>query len=175
MGEPTGFDATRDAPSAALLQVERGGSEPVSHTSLVVGFDRSSAGQAALRKAAEVGERLGADLHVVHAVDLSDYPVDPDAADWEQQAAKSLEEERRTVSSLLVAYPGAWSYSALRAEPAQALIRAAEQFDALMIVVGVRTASWRHLLERLSGPSISHRLINHCHRPVLLVSSHHHP
>jgi nucleotide-binding universal stress UspA family protein len=175
MGEAAGPDATLDASGTALLQVQRAGSEPLGHTCLVVGFDRSVAGQTALRKAAEIGERLGADLHVVHAVDLSDYPVDPDAANWEQQAEEALEEERRTVASILVGYPGAWSFLALRAEPAQALMRAANQFDALMIVVGVRTPGWRHLLERLSGPSISHRLISHCHRPVLLVTSDHHP
>ncbi len=113
---------------------------------------------------------LGAALHVVHAVDLSDYPVDPDAVDWEEQATHRLEEDRRQVSAALAGYPGRWSFVVVRAEPAEALDRAAQQLDALMIVVGVRTRGWRHLLERLSGPAVSHRLITHCRSPVLVVS-----
>ena len=91
---------------------------------------------AALTKAAELGRRLEADLHVVHAVDLSDYPVDPDAFDWDDQAARSLGGERQAVSDSLADYPHPWVYVALRAEPATALNRVAEGCDALMIVVG---------------------------------------
>lgn len=155
--------------SDSLVQLQSGGPAGPADTAMVVGFDRSAASLAALAQAADIGARLGAELHVVHAVDLADYPVDPDADDWEEQAARSLEEERRRVSAALAGYPYGWSYSALRAEPAEALNRAAEQFDALMIVVGVRSHGWRHLFERLAGPSVSHRLINRGFRPVLVV------
>jgi nucleotide-binding universal stress UspA family protein len=157
--------------AAPVVQLEPRPPAAQPAAALVVGFDRSAASLAALRQAADLCVRLDAELHVVHAIDLADYPVDPDADDWEEQAAKNLEEERRQVSSALVAYPGGWSYLALRAEPAEALVRVANQVDALMIVVGVRPGGWRHLLERLAGPSVSHRLITHCHRPVLLVST----
>jgi nucleotide-binding universal stress UspA family protein len=140
------------------------------NSTLVVGFDRSPASTAALATAADLGARLSARLTVVHAVDLADYPIDPDADDWEEQAAANLEEERRMVSAVLGSYPGAWSYLVVRAEPADALAGVADQTDALMIVVGVRSAGWRHLLERLGGPSVSHRLIGHGHRPVLVVT-----
>jgi nucleotide-binding universal stress UspA family protein len=117
-----------------------------------------------------LGAQLGAELHVIHAVDLSDYPVDPDAADWEEQAAASLEEESQRVSASLAGYACGWSYVAVRSEPAEALDRVACDVHAAMIVVGVRSHGWRHLLERLASPSVSHRLINHCHVPVLVVS-----
>lgn len=153
-----------------VVELDRGEPAGQAKTAMVVGFDRSPASRAALGKAAEIGGLLGAELHVVHAIDLSDYPVDPDADDWEEQAGRSLEEERQRVSTALAGYPCGWTYLALRAEPADALIRTAEQSNAVMIVVGVRSHGWRHLLERLAGPSVSHRLINHCHRPVLVVS-----
>jgi nucleotide-binding universal stress UspA family protein len=140
---------------------------------LVVGFDRSTASLTALGTAADLGARLNAELRVVHAVDLGDYPIDPDSADWEEQAAVNLEAERRSVSEALADYPFGWSYVAVRSEPAQALVSIADEVDALMIVIGARGNGWRHLLERLSGPSVSQRLINHCHRPVLVVSHHH--
>lgn len=156
--------------AGSLLRLEQGGGEPALHAALVVGVDRSPASMAALTKAAELGRRLGADLHVVHAVDLSDYPVDPDAFDWEDQAAKSIQGERQAVSVNLADYPHPWVYVALRADPAEALNRAADDCDALMIVVGVRSTGWRHLLEGGWGGAVSGRLVGHCHRPVLLVA-----
>jgi nucleotide-binding universal stress UspA family protein len=170
MRDTTGTSAGNGNTAVPVVELERGEPEARAKTALVVGFDRSAASLAALGKAAEIGGQLGAELHVVHAIDLSDYPVDPDADDWEEQAAKSLEEESQRVSAALAGYPCGWSYVAVRAEPADALNRMAEQFDAVMIVVGVRSHGWRHLLERLAGPSVSHRLITHCHRPVLVVS-----
>ncbi|HET6873771.1 MAG TPA: universal stress protein [Acidimicrobiales bacterium] len=161
----------RDPEAVPVVELGRGESGAEPSAALVVGFDRSAASRAALETAAELGRRLGAEIHVLHAIDLADYPVDPDADDWETQAAKSLEEERGIVAAALAGYPHGWFYSALRAEPAEALNRVAERVDALMIVVGVRSHGWRHLFERLAGPSVSHRLMNHTHRPVLVVSN----
>jgi hypothetical protein len=88
--EAGGADTGRaPAPFVELARQEPAGKPTAA---IVVGFDRSAASLAALGKAAELGAQLGAELHVIHAVDLSDYPVDPDAADWEEQAAASLEE-----------------------------------------------------------------------------------
>lgn len=157
---------------AAVLELELPDRGRSGATNLVVGVDGSPASLAALAKAAEIGIRLDAELRVVHAVDLSDYPVDPDGDDWELQAARHLEETQAEVTAALAGYPGGWTYRALRAEPADGLIRAAEQCDALMIVVGARSHGWRHLLERMAAPSVAHRLINHCHRPVLVVTHH---
>lgn len=170
MAETAGARAGAEA--VPVVELERGEPSGQARAAMVVGFDRSAASLGALGKAAEIGEMLRAELHVVHAIDLSDYPVDPDADDWEEQAAKSLQDERDRVSTTLADYPCGWSYVALRAEPADALNRIAEQYEALMIVVGTRSHGWRHLFERLSGPSVSHRLINHGHRPVLVVGYH---
>jgi len=134
-----------------------------------VGFDRSAASREALDRAADLGRRLGATLYVVHAVDLSDYPVDPDADDWEKAAAAALEEERAAAAVALAAYPGRWEYVARRSRPAEALVQVADEVDALMIVLGVRAHGWWHLFERLGGPSVSHHLVGHCRRPVLIV------
>jgi nucleotide-binding universal stress UspA family protein len=172
MAETTGPLTDGGESAVAVVELERRPPTAPPATALVVGFDRSAASVAALHHASDLGARLGAEMHVVHAIDLSDYPIDPDADDWEQQAVKNLEEERRQVSSSLGGYPCGWSYLALRAEPAEALARVANQVDAIMIVVGVRPGGWRHVLERLAGPSVSHRLINHCHRPVLVVTYH---
>lgn len=161
-----------DRPVAEFGQRE-GGAAPSGV--IVVGFDRSAASLSALAKAAELGAHLGAELRVVHAVDLSDYPVDPDVDDWEEQATRALEEESRTVSTTLADYPYGWSYRSVRAEPVEALNQVAQEVNATMIVLGVRPNGWRHRLERLASPSVVQRLISHGQAPVLVVSNRERP
>jgi nucleotide-binding universal stress UspA family protein len=141
-----------------------------SGTTLVVGFDRSPEARAALACAAELGTRLGAHLHVVHAVSLDDYPIDPDVEDWEGQARKMLEEERTDLVAILNDHPCGWSYVAGRGNPVRLLMESADEHDALMIVVGTRGEGLRGAAHRLFGPSISHGLIGHAERPVLVVT-----
>jgi nucleotide-binding universal stress UspA family protein len=136
---------------------------------LVVGHCRDSSSDHALAVAAELGRRLGAQLHVVHAVVLDDYPIDPDGADWEEQGERTLTEERHDVEAALMRTGLPWTYQACRGSPARALATAAEEHDALMIIVGTRGEGLRAALSRLSKPSVSHALIEHQHHPVLVV------
>jgi nucleotide-binding universal stress UspA family protein len=142
-----------------------------SGTTLVVGFDRSPEARAALACAAEVGTRLGAHLHVVHAVSLDDYPIDPDVGDWEGQARRVLAEERTDLVAILDDHPCGWSYVAGRGDPVRLLTQRADEHDAMMIVVGTRGEGLRGAVHRLLGPSISHGLIGRAHRPVLVVAA----
>ena len=127
--------------------------------SMVVGFDKRPQSAAALGVAADVGRRVGARLHVVHAVDLRDYPIDPDSVDWDGQARRTLSAERAAVAAALGGYGPGWDFRAWKGEPAHALIACAEEVDAVMIVVGTRGEGWRSVVERLLSPSVSHRLI----------------
>jgi nucleotide-binding universal stress UspA family protein len=136
---------------------------------LVVGHCRDTASDHALAVAAELGHRLGAQLHVVHAVVLDDYPVDPDAADWDEQGEQALMDEREQVEAALARTDLPWSYQSCRGNPAIALAAAAAEHDALMIIVGTRGEGLRAAVSRLIKPSVSHALIEHQHRPVLVV------
>lgn len=142
----------------------------VSHPSIVVGFDRHGESHDALDVGIGFAARLGAHVHVVHARNVDDYPIDPDAADWESQAAENLVEERLAAVEALRNHAYGWTYHAARGDPANALISVADEHDALMIVVGSRGEGWRLRVERLIEPAVSHRLIEHAHRPVLVVS-----
>lgn len=142
--------------------------EPAAAT-LILGHGRDSSSDHALSVAADLGRRLGARLHVVHAICLEDYPIDPDAADFEEQGAAAVEEERRHVEHLLADAPVRWSYEARRGEPPAVLTRAADEHDALMIIVGSRGEGLRRALARLADPSVSHRVIGHQRHPVLVV------
>jgi nucleotide-binding universal stress UspA family protein len=136
---------------------------------LIVGHCRDSSSDHALAVAAELGRQLGAQLHVVHAVVLDDYPIDPDAADWEERGEQTLAEERHHVEAALTRTGLPWTYQACRGNPANALAIAADEHNALMIIVGTRGEGLRAVLSRLVQPSVSHTLIGHQQRPVLVV------
>ncbi|WP_219416927.1 universal stress protein [Pseudonocardia nigra] len=146
--------------------------EPTVEPTLVVGYGRDPSSDHALLVATDFARRLGARLHVVHTVCLADYPVDPDAWDWEEQGAAGLAEQRRSVARLLGDTDVAWSYEDRRGDPACELARAAAEHDALLIVVGTRGEGLRRALARLVDPSVSHGVIQRQRRPVLVVPAH---
>ncbi|WP_298795841.1 universal stress protein [uncultured Pseudonocardia sp.] len=138
-------------------------------TTLVLGHGRDPASAHALQVAADLAQRLRAQLQVVHGVDLDDYPIDPDAADWEQQAQHALDEQRRQVEVALSGTGRGWTYHASRADPVALIAAVAEEHDALMIIVGTRGEGFGATLQRLVGRSVSHGVIRAQHRPVLIV------
>ena len=138
-------------------------------TTLVVGHSRDPSSDHALAVAADLGRRLRARLHVVHVVDIGDYPIDIDAADWEEQGQQKLAAQRNRVERILDDTGVGWTYEACRGDPAVELARAVEEHDALLIVVGTRGEGLRVAILRLIEPSVSHGVINCQHRPVLVV------
>jgi nucleotide-binding universal stress UspA family protein len=137
--------------------------------SLVVGHSRAPAGQEALRVARELAGRLNARLFVMHVVTLGDYPVNPDAADWDEQAQRNLAQQQEQVRTALAGCRQQWTYSVSRGDPVSVISSAAEKNDALMIIVGTRGHGVGPAIERMLGGSVSHGLIRRQHRPVLIV------
>jgi nucleotide-binding universal stress UspA family protein len=147
---------------------------PMTQQSIVVGYASSVASRRALTVAAELAGDLGARLHVVHVVDLLDYPVDPDLPDWEERGASRLAAERAEVGSVLADWPGEWDYQVRRGDPARALAEIAAGRQARMIVVGTSHGSGLAVaLERLAGTirSVAHAL-ERADIPVLVVPDH---
>ena len=137
---------------------------------LVVGYDQAPSSQAALRVAADLTRRLHAShLHVVHAVDLRDYPIDPDAADWETRAQATWNAEREQVHTLLADLASPWTYHLEHDNPARLLTTLCDEYDALMIIVGTRGEGPAATMSRLFDRSVSHDLLRAGHRPVLIV------
>ena len=139
---------------------------------LVVGHGQDPSSDHALHAVVDLAQRLGGRLHVVHVIDLHDYPINIDAPDWEQRGAEAVAAERRHVEGMLIDAPVPWTYEARHGEPAKVLCTAAEEHDALLIVVGSRGEGLRRALGRLMDPSISHGVIQRQHRPVLVVPAH---
>ena len=144
-----------------------GGGGRASSTSLLVGHDAQPASRAAVRVTADLAVRLGADLHVVHVVDLSDTPIDADAADWEEAAAKALAALAADARSLLAGFDIGWTYHACHGDPAELLGRVAEEHGVLFVSVGTTS---RGLVRRfMEGGSVSKRLMRRHDFPVLVV------
>jgi nucleotide-binding universal stress UspA family protein len=142
--------------------------------SIVVGYASSAASRRALTVAAELAGDLAARLHVIHVVDLLDYPADPDLPDWEEQGTARLAAERDEVGSILADWPGQWSYQLQHGDPARALAEMAARVHARMIVVGTRHGSgFGAALERLAGTarSVAHAL-ERADTPILVVPDH---
>jgi nucleotide-binding universal stress UspA family protein len=140
-------------------------------TSLVVGHGPDPASQEALSVARDLAGRLGARVHVVHGIGLRDYPIDPDAADWEEQGERTLAEERDQVQDALATCPPGGTYRVTRGDPVRSISAAAEENDALMIIVGTRGAGLGAAIARLLCGSVSHGLIRRQQRPVLIVQA----
>ena len=135
---------------------------------LLVGVDRSPESLAALEVALDLAGRLGADIEVVHVIDLADYPVDPDNSDWGIDARATIEAEEAAVRAVMATWAGAWSYRAVRGPPATVLATLAEQRAATMIVVGGRRV--HHRWDRFVGRPVTHSLLGCSTRPVLVVN-----
>jgi nucleotide-binding universal stress UspA family protein len=136
---------------------------------LVVGHDGSAGSRVALGVAAGLAGRLGAAVHVVHAVDLDDYPIDPDSADWEEHAARALRDQYQQVARILGAAGCRWTYQAGRGDPADLIGAVADEVNALMIVVGTRGGGVGAAVSRLLDRSVSREVLRHQRRPVLVV------
>lgn len=138
-------------------------------THLLVGVDRHPAGQAALAYAIDLGRRLDAHVHVVHAVDIDDLPIDPDSPDFEDRVHATVTAERDQACARLAALPGNWTYHSAPGDPTQLLLSIADTAEVEMIVLGAPRHGVMSLLERLMGESVAARVIHHAHRPVTLV------
>lgn len=136
------------------------------HNRIVVGYDRHPASQQAVLVAGRLAEALDAHLTVMHVVDLEDYPIDPDRADWEEAAAEQLALEEEQAVALLAGHRLRWSYRTVRGDPAGQLAKAASDLDAIFIVVG---ATGKNVVRRLTHGSVPQSLFNHQPRPVLVV------
>lgn len=133
---------------------------------LLVGYDRHPASHHALLVAAGLAEALDAHLTVMHVVDLDDYPIDPDRADWEEAAEKQVALEQDYATTLLAGKPIRWSYHTTRGGPAEQLARAASDLDVLFIVVG---ATGKNLVRRLTRGSVPQSLVKYQPKPVLVI------
>lgn len=137
---------------------------------VVVGHSRHRGSDDAVLVAADLARRLGVPLHVLHVLATEDFPVDPDAWDWEREGERAVAEQEAAVRSLLAGSGVTWDREVLEGDPATVLARVAEAVDAPFVVVGTHGEGRVRLGSALLGHrSVSHGAVARGHRPVLVV------
>lgn len=134
---------------------------------LVVGYHRSSVSLKALAEARRLGERLGAEIRVVHVVEVRDYPIDPDSHDFEEKGQEMIEAQEDTVRSAMADYPGDWSFEVLRGLAVEGLLKVAHRDSAMMIVVGGHGFGWGRFFAL--GESTLKPLLSRSEIPILVI------
>lgn len=152
---------------------------------ILVGYDDSPAGRAALCTAADLAGRLGAAMKVVHAVPPltplaaspaglagNGYVVPPpeDAAEHRSRTKESL---GGAVAELLAGTTAVWTFDVVDGDAVTVLEEQCEVAGAYLVVVGTRHAGIGTALDRLLTGSTSRGLQRRCARPVLVVPEPH--
>jgi nucleotide-binding universal stress UspA family protein len=133
---------------------------------VVVGFDERSPSLAALAMAAHIAGQLIVELHVVHVITERDYPIDPDAADWDEHAEALQQKLVDQVADNLAGHEGGWEYHTRRGGVAHHLVAVADAVDAMFIVIGTYRRSG---LDRVLPGSVLRKLSRRSNRAILLV------
>lgn len=150
---------------------------------VLVGYDDSPAGTAALRTGTDLARRLGARVEVVHAVPqllpaaptalMSDGFVLPTADDVTASCDQLRDELSGRLRPDLDAAGVEWELQVIAGDAVTVLEEQAEQADAYLVVVGTRHAGLGTALDRLLTGSTSRGLQRRSHRPVLVVPEPH--
>jgi nucleotide-binding universal stress UspA family protein len=131
---------------------------------VIVGYDGSECAKAAVQTALEVGRAYGEPVTIAFAYDLS--PVGGELHDY-HAALKDLATKRLTEGREFAHEAGSEVETVIvEREPAEALVKLAEERDARLIVVGTRGES--PIRGALLG-STAHKLLHIADRPVLVV------
>ena len=142
---------------------------------ILAGVDGSTQGEHALRHAASLAQALGAELRIVHVVDMGVLSVAPELAlDVERLAkARRAEGEALLAAAAELARAAGVAAEARLVEtaaptqhPAAALVEQAASWPADVIVLGARG---RSRLERLLLGSVADGVARRSSVPVLLV------
>ncbi|MEU0133041.1 universal stress protein [Streptomyces sp. NPDC006296] len=139
---------------------------------LVLAFEDSPRSDAALAFAAGLAEQLGATLHVVHVLDLTDYPIDPDLAGSPQETElveRAAARARHEISERLRGFTCSWTYTGETGNPVLRINRAAHRHGAAAIVVGASTPGLAGTLHRSLKGSVLRELVRHARRAVMIV------
>ena len=129
---------------------------------ILLATDGSEDARLAARAAANLAEKTGAELHVVHAWQYVPHPV-LDSEHYKEEAERLLKEETEFVSDAGAAVKEA---HLVMGPPVDAILDLGEEVGADLLVVGGRGHG---MLGRLILGSVSEGVVHHATRPVLVM------
>lgn len=143
---------------------------------IVVGLDGSEGSAAAARWCAEMAPLLHAEVIAVFALPVAVGIMPPTVpvtfpVEYDEATSRSLTDELMTWCEPFRAAAIEFRAMLLDGEPAETLIRVADDVDAALIVTGRRGRGG--FAELLLG-SVPHRLTHHARRPVVVVPAEQH-
>ncbi len=161
----TGRKPARSGREGASVLVHRQGKvRQIRH--VAVGTDRSRTATPAVELAAELANRYGAELYVIQVL-LPGHPPETEAGQAEAMRASRAAGELRQVAGRL-AGPRGHARVIVDADPAMAIVRAAEEADADLLVVGNVGMAGRR--EFLLG-NVPNRVSHNARCSVLIVNT----
>ena len=135
-------------------------------STIVVGTDGSDTARSAVAQAGELAKSLGATVHVVAAYTPSLRPAEGELIDREKVAGAALDVAQAAAADLRAAGVEQIEVHDFDEDPAEALIRTAENVDADLIVVGNKGVSG---MRRFLLGSVAQKVVQHAPCGVLVA------
>ena len=104
--------------------------------SIAVAVGHSRGQSDTLESAISLGESLEAELLAIHVVDVKDYPIDPDAMDYEKVGRASYAVTADHVATRLKDYPYGWRWIVTKGSVHQKIVEVAKEQNCQLIIVG---------------------------------------
>ena len=133
---------------------------------LIVGYDRHPASRAALLFGAELTAALNVPLAIVHVADLSDMVIGAEPSALTDDRHADLERQR---IAAVLSDEVRWSYSLVGGDPVDALIEAAAQYSASIIVVGRPQQGISAAIGHIVSGAVARHLLRRSPIPVVVV------
>lgn len=135
--------------------------------SVIVGFDHHPASMVALQRAGDLAAALGTHVHVVHVTSVSDGTL---ATHGGGEPTTAVTSDQVRVAGALDGLDVQWTFHRRDdGDPAHALLEAASQYDASIIVVGRPEDGLGAALGHMVTGAVARTLIRRSPLPVLVV------
>lgn len=137
--------------------------------SLVVGYDAHPASRAALVFGGDLAGALNVPVHVVHVIDSDVGPLTGASAGSPNAIDQHFEAERQHIGDALDSAGVRWGYHLVPGDPVDALLKAAEEHAASMLVVGRPEQGIGAAVGHFLTGAVAQNLLRRSHRPVVVV------
>jgi len=136
---------------------------------LVVGYDAHSASRAALVFAGDLAGAWNVPVHVVHVIDFDMGPLIGASAGSPNATQQHFDAERQHIGDLLDSGGVQWGYHLVSGDPVDALLKAADEHAASMLVIGRPEQGIGATVGHFVTGAVARNLLRRSHRPVVVV------
>lgn len=136
---------------------------------LVVGYDAHPASRAALSFAADLAGALNVPVHVVHVIGCDVGSLTGASAGSPNATEQHFDAERQHIGDALDSAGVQWGYHLVPGDPVDALLEAADEHAASMLVIGRPEQGIGAAVGHFVTGAVARNLLRRSHRPVVVV------